>query len=183
MLHRSSVAGQWRRPPQATISTVDARIELRGLGPDDVEYLTSRFSRGGWNDFGELDADRKGIEEMGRLAVTRAGGDLIGSVSWRLSRYGPNRGSRAWNIGIELIPEARGQGFGSEAQRALALHLFATSDVDRVEASTDIENVAEQRALEKAGFKREGVLRSAQYRPGGRHDLVVFSMLRTDIGA
>lgn len=159
---------------------MNARVELRGLGPDDVEYLTSRFSRGGWNDFGELDPAVRGGEEIGRLAVTNAAGDLIGSVSWRLSRYGPNRGSRAWNIGIELVPEARGQGFGSEAQRALALHLFATSDVDRVEASTDVDNLAEQRALEKAGFTREGVLRSAQYRPGGRHDLVVFSMLRAD---
>lgn len=159
-----------------------ARIELRGLGPADVEYLTSRFSRGGWNDFGELDPALRGGEEVGRLAVTNAAGDLIGSVSWRMSRYGPNRGSRAWNIGIELVPEARGQGLGSEAQRALALYLFATSDVDRVEASTDVENVAEQRALEKAGFTREGVLRSAQYRPGGRHDLVVFSMLRADAG-
>lgn len=161
----------------------DAGVELRGLGPDDLEYLSSRFTRGGWNDFGELDPDRGGAEEIGRLAVTRDGGELIGSVSWRLNRYGPNRGSRAWNIGIELVPEARGHGFGSRAQRALALHLFATSDIDRVEASTDIENLAEQRALEKAGFTREGVLRSAQYRPGGRHDLVVFSMLRSDAGA
>lgn len=160
---------------------MDGRIELRALGPDDQEYLSSRFSRGGWNDFGDLDPDRRAVEEVGRLAVTRAGGDLIGSVSWRLSRYGPNRGSRAWNIGIELVPEARGQGLGSEAQRALALHLFATSDVDRVEASTDVENLAEQRALEKAGFRREGVLRGAQYRADGRHDLVVFAMLRGDV--
>jgi RimJ/RimL family protein N-acetyltransferase len=159
---------------------VNNRIELRELGPADPELLSSQFSEGGWNDFGERDSTAPG-SEGGRLAVARVGGELIGSVSWRLTRYGPNRGSRAWNIGIELIPEARGHGWGSEAQRALAVHLFASSDVDRVEASTDIENIAEQRALEKAGFIREGVLRGAQFRADGRHDLVIFAMLRSDI--
>jgi RimJ/RimL family protein N-acetyltransferase len=83
-----------------------------------------------------------------------------------------------WNIGINLIPEGRGQGFGPEAQRGLAERLFATTDANRVEAMTDVENNAEQRALEKAGFVREGVLRGAQFRAGAWHDLVVYSLLR-----
>ena len=37
----------------------------------------------------------------------------------------------------------------------LAAYLFATTRVNRVEASTDIENRAEQRSLEKAGYVRE----------------------------
>jgi aminoglycoside 6'-N-acetyltransferase len=48
----------------------------------------------------------------------------------------------------------------------------------RVEAQTDVTNLAEQRALEKAGFTREGVLRKAQWRGGAYHDLVVYSKLR-----
>ena len=47
-----------------------------------------------------------------------------------------------------------------------------------VEASTDITNGAERRALEKAGFTCDGVLRKAQWRNGDWHDLVVFSKLR-----
>ena len=50
----------------------------------------------------------------------------------------------------------------------------------RVQASTDLENVAEQRALERAGFVREGLLRGAQWRLGAFHDLVGHSRLRTD---
>ena len=84
--------------------------------------------------------------------------------------------------GIELIPEARGHGYGSEAQAQLAAYLFATSDVNRVEAATDLENVAEQRSLEKAGFRREGVLRGSQFRAGRYHDLVYYAILREDIG-
>jgi RimJ/RimL family protein N-acetyltransferase len=83
-------------------------------------------------------------------------------------------------VGIELLPEARGQGFGAEAQRALADWLFETTSVNRVQAETDIENLAEARSLEKAGFTRDGVLRGAQFRAGAYHDLVVYSRLRSD---
>ena len=50
--------------------------------------------------------------------------------------------------------------------------------IERVEASTDVENVPEQRALERAGFTREGVLRRAQWRAGDWHDVVLYSKLR-----
>ena len=96
------------------------------------------------------------------------------------SRTGPTRESAAWNFGIDIIPEARGQGFGSEAQRLLAAWLFEHTDAHRVEASTDIENVAEQRALEKAGFTREGIARGAQFRAGRHRDLVTYARLRDD---
>jgi RimJ/RimL family protein N-acetyltransferase len=85
---------------------------------------------------------------------------------------------RAFNLGIALLPEHRGHGHGAEAQRLLADYLFAHTLVERVEASTDVENLAEQGALEKAGFAREGILRHAQFREGGFHDLVLYSKLR-----
>jgi RimJ/RimL family protein N-acetyltransferase len=47
----------------------------------------------------------------------------------------------------------------------------------RVEASTDVTNVAEQRALAKAGFICEGTLRGAQMRADGRHDLQLWAHL------
>jgi RimJ/RimL family protein N-acetyltransferase len=50
--------------------------------------------------------------------------------------------------------------------------------VNRLEAGTDLENIAEQRALEKAGFEREGVARQSQYRDGRYRDMVMFSRLR-----
>ena len=109
-----------------------------------------------------------------------ADGRAIGTIGWHQVRYGPNDPSRAWNLGIALIPDGRGQGLGSEAQRLMADELFATTDVDRVEASTDVENIAEQRSLEKAGFTREGIQRGAQFRAGAYHDLMTYSRLRTD---
>ena len=106
----------------------------------------------------------------------------MGHVSWHRTHYGPNLGSCAWNIGIGLPEGRQGEGIGSVAQRLLAEHLLATTPLDRIEASTDVSNTAEQRALERAGFTREGVLRSAQMRVDGRHDLVSYSLVRADLG-
>jgi len=78
------------------------------------------------------------------------------------------------------MPSERGRGYGTDAQRLLAAYLFETTDAQRVEAGTDVGNVAEQRALEKAGFVREGVLRSAQFRDGTYHDMAIYSRVRTD---
>ena len=117
---------------------------------------------------------------LGTLAVADGEGRLLGTVGWRTVTYGPNQGSLALSIGISLRPHGRGAGHGTRAQRMLAEYLFAGYPVHRLEASTDVDNVVEQRALVGAGFVREGVLRGAQWRRGAWHDLVQYSRLRTD---
>jgi RimJ/RimL family protein N-acetyltransferase len=79
------------------------------------------------------------------------------------------------------VPEARGTGVGTEAQRQLVRYLFAHTAVPRIEADTEVGNIAEQRALEKAGFTREGVLRSVVFRDGSWRDLVRYSILRGEV--
>ncbi len=129
----------------------------------------------GFNHSGLLDA------RQGMLVVAVRDTDVVaGSVSYHQTRYGPNEGSQAYNIGITLAPEHRGKGYGVEAQRLLAAYLFAAFPVMRVEAQTDVQNTAEQRALEKAGFVREGIVRKAQWRAGAWHDLVMYSKIRGD---
>lgn len=115
---------------------------------------------------------------IGELLVVNYDNEIVGSVSYHQERYGPNEGSTVYNIGISLAPEHRGKGYGGEAQKLLAAYLFSTYLIMRVEASTDIENIPEQRALEKAGFRRDGVMRKAQWRTGDWHDIAVYSKLR-----
>jgi len=116
----------------------------------------------------------------GELVVTDGRDVLLGTVGWRTVAYGPNQGSTALNVGISLRPHGRGAGHGTRAQRMLAEYLFLSFPVHRLEATTDVDNVAEQRALARAGFVREGVLRGAQWRHGAWHDLAQYSRLRTD---
>ena len=159
-------------------------LAMMAAHTNDVAYLSE------FNFFSLRQSDdlERGFQEDGLLGqrhgtlmvVSRDGDEVVGDVSYRQVRYGPGDASVAYNIGIALAPERRGKGYGVEAQRLLAEYLFAVYPVMRVEASTDIANNAEQRALEKAGFTREGALRKAQWRNGGWHDMVVYSKLRSE---
>ena len=126
-------------------------------------------------------ADGMISDDYGVLAVEAPEGHLIGQVSWFAVQHGPTSACRALNIGILLFPEHRNCGYGSAAQTALAKYLFATSLIERVEAETDVDNLAEQRALEKAGFAREGILRSAQFRDSHWRDVALYSVLRAEL--
>jgi len=169
------------------------RVRLRDVVLADADLIDSWESaamRGEFNDFGEppgamprdvLAAGPLRNDHNGMLVVERIADRVpIGTIGWHRVMYGPNPESAAWNIGISLIPEARGQGYGTQAQRQVAAYLFETTSVNRVEASTDVENLPEQRSLEKAGYRREGIQRGAQYRAGGYHDLIVYGRLRDD---
>jgi len=114
----------------------------------------------------------------GSLIVAAKDGEIAGHVTYRRVAHGPWESSRAYQIGITLAPMHRGKGYGVEAQRLLTAYLFATYPVERVEAETDVTNVAEQHALAHAGFTPEGVLRRAQFRNGAWHDLMLYSKLR-----
>jgi RimJ/RimL family protein N-acetyltransferase len=115
------------------------------------------------------------------VVVTCVGEQVAGYVEYHQARYGPGSANVTYNIGIVLDVEQRGKGYGVEAQRLLTDYLFAVYPVMRVEATTDITNRAEQRALEKAGFTRDGVLRKAQWRNGTWNDLVIYSKLRGEL--
>ena len=172
----------------------DIRLRDATLADADllIGWASSPELRGEFNDFGPMldggTALREALalgplrnERNGEmLVVLEADGTPIGTIGWHEVHYGPGPGSRAWNIGIALIPEYRGRGYGAIAQRLLADHLFDTTDANRVEAQTDVDNLPEQRSLEKAGFVREGIARGAQFRAGSHHDLVTYSRLRRD---
>jgi RimJ/RimL family protein N-acetyltransferase len=115
----------------------------------------------------------------GRLAVVGEDDRFLGEVQWHEVMQGP--ASPCWNIGIGLLRAERGKGYGGQAQRRLAEYLFANTKVNRIEASTEVINIAEQRALERAGFTREGVLRGACFRAGTWRDMAVYSVLRAEL--
>ena len=157
---------------------------LRPVCQDDLPLLNVVDSE--FDDYGQPPREEPhhpGFDEhVGGLAVVDAATDeLFGSVSWVWQQWGPTAESRCLMIGISLRAEHRGKGLGSAAQRALVEHLFASTQINRVEAHTDVTNIAEQRALERAGFTQEGIVRGAHWRAGAHHDGYLYSILRADI--
>ena len=166
-------------------------VTLRPVTEDDLSWLEGlrdgpvATGLHGWHGWTDPQRRRRRWAESGLLGedggtlIVRHDTDRVGDVSWRKVKTGPTAFS--WAIGIGLAPEFRGRGYGSEAQRLLARYLFAHTQVNRIEATTEITNVAEQRALEKAGFTREGILRGATFRQGRWHDQVIYSVLRDEV--
>jgi RimJ/RimL family protein N-acetyltransferase len=169
---------------------MSGRVTLRPVGENDLPLLrkltqdpqtAGEFEfygwyapwlfRRAWKENGLISADG------GSLMVV-CGDEPSGAVSWRGRETTPT--SHCWVLGIGLFPEARGHGYGTQAQRLLVRYLFAHTTVHRIEATTETGNIAEQKALEKAGFRREGVLRGIRWRDGAWRDEVLYSILRTD---
>jgi RimJ/RimL family protein N-acetyltransferase len=98
-----------------------------------------------------------------------------GWVTWR--SVGP---AATFEIGAALFAAHRGRGVGTGAQRLLVDYLFATTPTHRLQAGTEPDNIAEQRALERVGFRREGVRRGVHFRAGTWRDSVDYGLLRDD---
>ena len=94
------------------------------------------------------------------ITIIKSGRTAIAGVMSSLSSWFgllPAASLRSDKIAISLSPVWSGQGIGSLAQQLLAQHLHAEGAV-RVEACTNPENIAERKALAKAGFRAEGTL-------------------------
>ncbi|MFC0527817.1 GNAT family N-acetyltransferase [Phytohabitans kaempferiae] len=169
----------------------EAEVALRPVTADDF-WLFERQAvdpeaagRFNWSGFRDVRATRRRFDDDGLVGpdggvlIVVHDGAAVGTVSWSRTEYGMPAWW-CWTIGIALLPDHRGRGVGTAAQRLLVGYLFDTTAAQRIEAYTDTENLAEQHALARIGFAREGVLRSTQFRAGRWRDLVMYSLLRPD---
>lgn len=83
-------------------------------------------------------------------------------------------------IGYWLAEHHWGRGIMSEVIQVFSNYVFANFSLIRLYAETFGSNVASHRALEKAGFVREAVLKKAIIKNGQLHDEVIYSLLRPD---
>jgi len=83
-------------------------------------------------------------------------------------------------IGYALLPNERGKGYCSEAVKIMVDYLFLSKDIVRIQAETHPQNIASQRVLEKAGFKKEGIIRKSFFSRGIWRDTAMLSILREE---
>ncbi|HEX2532155.1 MAG TPA: GNAT family protein [Chitinophagaceae bacterium] len=88
-------------------------------------------------------------------------------------------GDRRLSIGYTwYIPEVWGGPENKECKWLLLRYVFEVLNFNRVEFEVDIRNLRSQKAVEKIGGTREGVLRYHRYRADGTvRDTVVFSII------
>jgi RimJ/RimL family protein N-acetyltransferase len=83
-------------------------------------------------------------------------------------------------IGYGLIPTERAKGYCTEAVNIMVDYMFLSKNVMRVYAHFNVDNVASQKVLEKAGFSKDGVIRKSEFIRGEWRDRYLYSILREE---
>ena len=155
---------------------------VRELTIDDVAFVALAFlpDRTESELYGHTLDELPILRESGFLTpfvIVDGGGEgrILGGLT--LTRYDPAR-ARV-ELGYWLFPEARGRGIATRVVRAVADEAFANG-IARLEAVARPENSASIRVLERAGFRREGTLRSLLPHGDGRADAQIYSLLPDD---
>jgi ribosomal-protein-alanine N-acetyltransferase len=106
-------------------------------------------------------------------STLKSTGQLIGSCGIRMK----SAESHEADIGLELDPHYWGQGYGTEAARAIVKFGFADLRLHRIWSRTIAENQSATRVLEKLGLKLEGRLRENEYFKGRWWDSSMYAIL------
>ena len=111
--------------------------------------------------------------------VEKNSGKLIGSVD--LHRDKRRNHNKAREIGYSLHPDYWGQGYMTEAVKAVVCYAFDKTDCLILSADHYPFNQRSQRVIEKSGFQYEGTIRmSFETDTGEIYDYVCYSMTKTE---
>ena len=160
---------EWRRDDlRAMVALLDdepivrwTRVPHPYTERDGLDY----FSRG--------DAERERGEGINLAVLDADGQELLGSITLRIASWADLRGQLGYLVGAHT----RGRGVAPRAIRLVSAWGFRKLGLERVEILVHPDNEPSQRAAEKAGFKREGILRSYTRVKAERFDMWSFSAL------
>jgi len=148
-------------------ATDDATVRFLPWGPNTEAQTTEYLERCiGY----QADTPRRFWE----LAVLdRAEGAIIGAAGLRVIRPDAAEGE----VGYVLRRDRWGQGLMPEVVQALLRVGFTTLALHRISATTDPQNIASGRVLEKCGFRLEGCLRDHTRSKGVWRNALVYGLL------
>jgi ribosomal-protein-alanine N-acetyltransferase len=175
----------------ADLALTGPTLRVRIPRPDDAAALFREASDAEvtrWFSWGPYESQTQAEAYLERLPAQRDRGSQLDLIVERLdggpigisglSEFSPR--DRRATIGTWLGRSWWGSGANRES-KALMCHLgFAVLGLERIGSYSSVDHARSQRALERLGFGREGVLRHF-HRHGERVlDVVVFGLLRDD---
>lgn len=184
--------GGGKRPKAPLGHLKGPRVALRPPAPEDLpllfRWLNDPDAIAPWDRFevDSFDALASAIKEAPGdarslaprfLLTLRSTGRAIGVVGFFSSYVALDTVDLWYAI---CVPGERGKGYGSEAVELLTDYVFSHRPVERVGATSDVENPASWRTLEKLGFRREGTLRRALFHHGSWHDVAAYGLTREE---
>jgi len=101
--------------------------------------------------------------ESRALAIeTKVDRQLVGHIGFH-----PWFGAQTYEIGWALAPEHQGQGYATEAGRAVLAYGFEALGLHRIIATCQPQNIPSVRVAEKLGMRREAHFRECMLAPDG----------------
>ncbi|MCA0989120.1 GNAT family N-acetyltransferase [Guptibacillus algicola] len=169
-----------------------SRLVLREINEKDLPTLFAIFSNEQTMKYYGSDIIQNMEEAEGILMSFRKGFENKQALRWGISRKDTNEmigtcGFHNWSkrvgrieVGYDLIEEAEGRGYMSEALSAIIAYGFEEMQLNRIGALVHQENSASRNLVRKLGFQEEGILRDYTF-AGGKHiDLIMHSLLTKD---
>jgi RimJ/RimL family protein N-acetyltransferase len=130
---------------------------------------------------GDPEADIRTIEAeraAGKMLVLTIADDetdaYLGMVALIAQRHGTGE------LAYLVVPEARGRGLARRSIQALGSWAITELGLGRLQLQIDPENAASHAVARRAGYQREGLLRSSFVLHGERKDCVIYSRLPSD---
>jgi RimJ/RimL family protein N-acetyltransferase len=157
----------------------DIETTLRGVNDREVAHLTG-FPFPVGKAMSDKWYDDEVVKKQGEtaffFAICKLGSpDVIGECNFHHIHQHVHS-----DVGIFLLPEYVGKGFGTDAMNALVDFGFGELGLVRIGLQVDPDNERAIRSYEKCGFTREGVLRSVRLHRGRGTDALVMSILRSE---
>lgn len=103
-------------------------------------------------------------------------GELVGMLAFPEIDW---KGKKT-SFGYWLSPDFEGKGIVVRCVKGLTNYAFKTLNLNRVEISCAEDNLRSRALPEKLGFIKEGILRDNYYLNGCLHNLIVYSLLKSD---
>jgi RimJ/RimL family protein N-acetyltransferase len=111
------------------------------------------------------------------LAIADAGSDaILGGIGISEVDWPQHRAT----AGYWVAASARGRGIATTALRLVSGWAFERLRLGRLQLTIDVDNDASQRVAERAGYRREGVLRAYVEHGGERRDMLLYARVATD---
>ena len=105
----------------------------------------------------------------------RSTGELVGGCEIRIGD-----GARA-EMSYWVFPQFRGRGFAGSGVRLVCEWAFEQLSIARMELYIEPDNLGSRGVARSVGFSEEGVLREHEQTPQGRRDMVLYSLLPSDL--
>jgi ribosomal-protein-alanine N-acetyltransferase len=166
-------------------------LTLRYATPDDAPALFALGSDPAtvrWFSWGPYEGPSAPLPYIEALAERREGGELLDFLVVH-AEHGPigvtglselSRRDRRATVGTWFGRPYWGSGSNPESKALIASLAFEHLGFNRLTAWANARNGRSQAALERVGFRREGVLRGWHIHSSGIHDVVVFGLLRAE---